>query len=88
MRTILITSLISLAAATPAAAQQAQTQLAAAVETNGAATAGTEARPAAAAPAAVEKKICKNLPSSYSRRTDRVCLTKDEWAKVEQDSQS
>ena len=48
--------------------------------------------PAAAAirtaPAAVaeEKKICKQLPSSYTRSTKRVCLTKAEWEQVGNES--
>jgi hypothetical protein len=44
----------------------------------------TEAKPAAPA-AAEEKKVCKRLPSSYSKRTDRVCMTEREWAQVDQD---
>ena len=39
---------------------------------------------AKAAPAAVqEKKICKHLPSSFSRMTQRACLTASEWKQVE-----
>jgi hypothetical protein len=34
-----------------------------------------------------DKKICRQLPSSYSRMTQRVCLTAGEWAQVERDSQ-
>jgi hypothetical protein len=41
---------------------------------------------AAQAPVA-EKKICKQLPSSYSRMTKRTCLTEKEWKQVEQESQ-
>ena len=37
---------------------------------------------AAAAPA--EKKVCRLLPSSYSHRSDRVCLTKEEWKQVDE----
>ena len=36
---------------------------------------------------AVEKKICKQLPSSYSRMTQRVCLTEKEWKQAEQEAQ-
>ena len=32
-----------------------------------------------------EKKICRQLPSSYSRMTKRVCLTAKEWEQVEND---
>jgi hypothetical protein len=39
--------------------------------------------------AAVEdKKICKALPSSYSRMSKRACLTKNEWKQVEDDVQN
>ena len=43
-----------------------------------------KAAPAAAAP---EKKICKQLPGSYTRMTKRACLTEKEWKQVEQDTQ-
>jgi len=87
MRTILIASLVAAAAASPVAAQQSQTQLASAAGNNSAQTV-TDAKPAPAAPAVEPKKVCKRLPSSYSKRSDRVCLTEREWAQVEQDSQS
>ena len=46
-------------------------------------TVGSSA-PTKAAPApAVEKKICKQLPSSYSRMTKRTCLTADQWKQVD-----
>ena len=35
--------------------------------------------------AVAEKKICRQLPSSYSRMTQRVCLTAKEWEQVEND---
>ena len=35
--------------------------------------------------AVAEKKICRQLPSSYSRMTQRVCLTAKEWKQVEND---
>ncbi len=40
----------------------------------------------AAAPKAAdsEKKVCKRLAASGTRMTERVCLTKDEWKKVEE----
>ena len=41
--------------------------------------------PAAKPAAPAEKKICKNLPSSYSHMSDRVCLTPSEWKQVEAD---
>jgi hypothetical protein len=86
MRKTLIASLIAAAvAASPAAAQQAQTQLAAVVETNGAAAADVSETAKPAAPAVEEKKVCKRLQSSYSKRTEKVCLTEREWARVEQD---
>jgi hypothetical protein len=49
------------------------------------------AQPAASAPtakpAAGEKKICKQLPSSSSRLPQRVCLTEKEWKQVDDDNQ-
>lgn len=30
-----------------------------------------------------DKKICKYLPSSYTRMTQRACLTKEQWKQVE-----
>ena len=42
--------------------------------------------PGAKPVAPAEKKICKNLPSSYSHMPDRVCLTPSEWKQVEADS--
>ncbi|HZU50822.1 MAG TPA: hypothetical protein VE968_02985 [Sphingomicrobium sp.] len=41
-----------------------------------------------AAPGAVslqDKKICRQLPSSYSRLRNRACLTAKEWRMVEDD---
>lgn len=32
-----------------------------------------------------EKKICKQLPSSYSRHSNKVCMTAEQWKKVEQE---
>ena len=34
-----------------------------------------------------EKKICKLLPSSYSRVNQRVCLTARQWEQVERENQ-
>ena len=31
-----------------------------------------------------EKKICKRLETSGTRMAERVCMTKDEWKKVEE----
>jgi hypothetical protein len=31
-------------------------------------------------------KQCRQLPSSYSRLPQRVCLTKEQWAKVDEES--
>ena len=41
--------------------------------------------PAVDAPATEEKKVCRLLPSSYSHHSDRVCLTKEQWAQVDAD---
>jgi hypothetical protein len=34
-----------------------------------------------------ERKICRQLPSSYTRRTERVCLTAKEWEQAEREAQ-
>ena len=36
-------------------------------------------------PAAAEKKICKQLPSSNSRLPNKTCLTAAQWKQVEDD---
>lgn len=36
-----------------------------------------------AAPAAGEKKVCRKLVTSGTRMAEKVCLTKEEWKKVE-----
>ena len=33
-----------------------------------------------------EKKICKRLATSGTRMADRVCLTKEQWKKVDEDT--
>ncbi len=35
--------------------------------------------------AATEKKVCKQLQSSFSRHSNKVCMTAEQWKKVEQD---
>jgi hypothetical protein len=40
------------------------------------------------APAAAEKKICKQLPSSSSRLPKRACFTKEQWRQIEEEAQS
>jgi ABC-type oligopeptide transport system substrate-binding subunit len=81
------------AAATAAPATQASTstaprqvQVADATQPAGVSTV-TPAAPAAPALAVAPKKICKQLPSSYSHTTKRVCLTKEEWKQVDELSQ-
>jgi Ni/Co efflux regulator RcnB len=77
---ILITTIaIASMAATPAASDAAATnakQAAAAQATDNAGTDKAQAAPE-------EKKLCRLLQSSYSHRMDRVCLTKDGWAKID-----
>lgn len=34
-----------------------------------------------------ESKICRRLEQSYSRQTQKVCLTRDQWKKVDADTQ-
>ena len=42
---------------------------------------------ATVAAAAEDKKICKELPSSYTRMTEKVCLTKKQWKQVEEEAE-
>ena len=39
-----------------------------------------------AAPTPVEKKVCKRLATSGTRMAERVCLTKQQWEKVESEA--
>jgi hypothetical protein len=48
---------------------------------------GETISPVAGGQSTFEKKICKQLPSSYSRMTKRACLTAGQWAQVERDAQ-
>ena len=69
-----LTSLVSLPAAlllaAPVAAQST-------TQVGAASTTAARAKPA-------EKKICKRLETSGTRMAERVCLTKEEWKKVEE----
>jgi hypothetical protein len=49
------------------------------------ATATTTAAAQSPKPAAEEKKVCKLLETTGTRRSERVCLTKEEWKKVEEE---
>jgi Spy/CpxP family protein refolding chaperone len=62
--------------------------LAAAAAAQGTTQAGTASTSAAqtAKPADAEKKICKRLAMSGTRMAERVCLTKQEWQKVEEEA--
>jgi hypothetical protein len=48
---------------------------------------GGAARSAPGAPAANDKKICKNLPATGTRLLKRACLTKEQWAEVERNAE-
>lgn len=60
--------------------------IAAPVAAQGTSQAGTASASAAqvAKPADAEKKVCKRLETSGTRMAERVCLTKQEWQKVEE----
>lgn len=45
----------------------------------------SEASSTAAAPQKEEKKVCKMIEKSGSHMAKRVCLTKDEWEKINND---
>jgi Spy/CpxP family protein refolding chaperone len=73
MRNIAMTALAAaLVAATPAAAKNNTPDQAA--PTAGASGKATDA----------EKKICKRLATSGTRMAERVCLTKEQWKKVDE----
>ena len=70
-------------------ARSASPRAAAAVQIADATQNVSRAAPAPVAPVAAvpaEKKICKQLPSSYSRVTVRTCLTAKEWKQVDEQS--
>lgn len=75
--TLCLALLSSAASAAPANSAPAPRQMAEATQ------AGPRATAAETAAAPAEKKICKLLPSSYSHRSDRVCLTKEQWKQVD-----
>lgn len=35
--------------------------------------------------ASAEKKICKQMQQSHTRHSNKVCLTAEQWKKVDQD---
>jgi Ni/Co efflux regulator RcnB len=74
--TIAIATVAAAPAASDAAATNATQPSAQSTDNNGAAK---------AQPALEEKKVCRLLPSSYSHRSDRVCLTKSQWTQVDKD---
>ena len=49
------------------------------------ATAATTSAAQGPKAAAEEKKVCKLLETTGTRRQERVCLTKDDWKKVEEE---
>ena len=62
--------------------------IAAPVAAQGTTQAGTASTSAAqvAKPVDAEKKVCKRLETSGTRMAERVCLTKQQWEKVEQEA--
>jgi predicted transglutaminase-like cysteine proteinase len=84
MRELIILSCAVLVSAAPASAAQSlvANQVAASSDQQAtlAAVGGKVTAPAA------EKKICKMLPSSSSRMTEKVCLTKQEWRQVDEET--
>lgn len=53
---------------------------------NGQPSASASYQATAEAPAPTEKKICKRLATSGTRMFERVCLTKQQWEKVEEET--
>ena len=46
-------------------------------------TAGGEPAAAPKPRPAAEKKVCRRIESSYSHMSEKICLTKKEWAQVD-----
>jgi hypothetical protein len=87
MRTPTLLSLSAvLIAAAPAMAAVTTTSAATATANQVAVPDSQAAASVVKAPPA-EKKICKQLPSSYSRMTQRACLTAKDWKQVEDPNQ-
>jgi hypothetical protein len=88
MRKLIITlssiAMLATAAAAPAAAPNA----AGAAVGNQIVASETPVQPVSGGKAlpAEPAKQCRQLPSSYSRLPQRVCLTKEQWAKVDEES--
>lgn len=45
-----------------------------------------ESKPTAAKPA--EKKVCRTVAATGSRMGERICLTKEQWKKVDEETAS
>jgi hypothetical protein len=84
MKKFLLITTIAFATIAAAPAGSKGTAMASA-QTDASAQQASDVGPAANTAATGEKKICKQLPSSYSRMTKRACLTDKEWKQVEAD---
>ena len=89
---LLVSSALAISPATASAQATPSSTIAQVAENSVAASpsGASTAAPAAVAPAQArpaDKKICKQLPSSYSRMTVRTCLTAKEWKQVEENDQ-
>jgi hypothetical protein len=73
--------LFSVVAAPVSAAPQIANQVAPSTSQQSATLSGGSAA------AVADKKICKELPSSYTRMTERVCLTKRQWQQVHEEAE-
>ncbi|HEY6047477.1 MAG TPA: hypothetical protein VIV07_00325 [Sphingomicrobium sp.] len=88
MRKLIITlssiAVLATAAAAPAAAPNA----AGAAVVNQIVASEATVQPVSGGKAlpADQTKQCRHLPSSYSRLPQRVCLTKQQWAKLDEES--
>lgn len=49
-------------------------------------TTGTAAKAEKAEVAKVDNKECRRLPVTGTRRTQKVCMTKEEWKKVDEEA--
>jgi hypothetical protein len=78
--------LAAVSAAPSNAAPQAVSNQFASAEAQRASAAGGGDKANSPVPAE-EKKICKDLPSSYTRMTEKVCLTKTQWRQVQEEAE-
>jgi hypothetical protein len=81
-----LTSLVTLSAALLLSSTAMAQDKKLASNEQAASSVGNQAADETKAPAPTEKKICKRLATSGTRMAERVCLTKQHWEKVDEES--